>query len=46
VLPDEQMDETLKIRLCDFVIKNDEQEMLLPQIIELHKKLLLLSENN
>ena len=43
---DKQMDETIKIKLCDFVIKNDEQEMLLPQVLELHKKLLALSENN
>ena len=43
---DKQMDETIKLKLCDFVITNDEQEMLLPQIIELHKKLLILAENN
>jgi dephospho-CoA kinase len=36
---DKQMDETIKMKLCDFVIKNDEQEMLLPQIIALHEKL-------
>ena len=39
---DKQMDDIIKIKLCDFVIKNDEQEMLLPQILELHKKLLTL----
>ena len=43
---DKQMDETIKIKLCDFVIKNDEQEMLLPQILKLHEKLLLISKNN
>ena len=43
---DKQIDETIKLKLCDFVITNDEQEMLLPQIIELHKKLLILAENN
>ena len=43
---DKQMDDTIKMKLCDFIITNDEQEMLLPQILELHKKLLLLSENN
>ncbi|MEO6254055.1 MAG: dephospho-CoA kinase [Ferruginibacter sp.] len=37
---DKQMDEIIKMKLCDFVIKNDEQEMLLPQILELHNKLL------
>jgi dephospho-CoA kinase len=39
---DKQMDETIKMKLCDFVIKNDEQQMLLPQIIALHEKLLTL----
>jgi dephospho-CoA kinase len=42
---DKQMDETIKMKLCDFVIKNDEQEMLLPQILDLHEKLLSLSQN-
>ena len=43
---DKQMDDTIKMKLCDFVITNDEQEMLLPQILDLHKKLLTLAENN
>ena len=38
-----QMDESVKMKLCDFVIKNDEQEMLLPQVLELHRQLLSLS---
>ncbi|MFM6926110.1 MAG: dephospho-CoA kinase [Ferruginibacter sp.] len=42
---DKQMDESIKMKLCDFVIKNDEQQMLLPQVLELHKKLLELSQN-
>jgi dephospho-CoA kinase len=42
---DKQMDDTIKIKLCDFIIKNDEQEMLLPQVIQLHEKLLSLSKN-
>lgn len=41
---DKQMDDTIKIKLCDFVIKNDEQEMLLPQVLALHEKLLILSK--
>jgi len=40
-----QMDESIKMKLCDFVIRNNEQEMLLPQVLELHKKLLQLSLN-
>ena len=35
-----QMDENIKMKLCDFVLVNDEQEMLLPQVIALHEKLL------
>jgi dephospho-CoA kinase len=42
---DKQMEETIKMKLCDFIIKNDEQEMLLPQVIQLHEKLLSLSKN-
>lgn len=42
---DKQMDETIKMKLCDFIIKNDEQEMLMPQVLELHNKLLSLSKN-
>ncbi len=42
---DKQMDDTIKMKLCDFVIKNDEQQMLLPQILDLHKKLLSLSKH-
>ena len=40
-----QMDETTKMKLCDFVIKNDEQEMVLPQVLALHEKLLTLASN-
>ena len=39
---DKQMDETIKMKLCNFVIKNDEQQMLLPQVIAVHEKLLML----
>jgi dephospho-CoA kinase len=37
---DKQMDETIKMRLCDFVIKNDEQELVIPQVIKIHETLL------
>ena len=43
---DKQLDETIKMKLCDFVIVNDEQQMLLPQVLELHEKLLAISKNN
>jgi dephospho-CoA kinase len=35
-----QMDEEEKMRLCDYVIINDEQQMLIPQVLELHQKFL------
>ncbi len=41
-----QVDEEIKMRLCDFIIKNDEQEMMLPQVIALHERLTSMSINN
>ncbi|MEO8824180.1 MAG: dephospho-CoA kinase [Ginsengibacter sp.] len=38
-----QMNEEEKLRLCDYVIYNDEQQMLIPQVLQLHEKLLKLS---
>ena len=35
-----QIDEGIKMRLCDFVITNNEQEMVIPQILDLHQQLL------
>jgi dephospho-CoA kinase len=40
-----QMNEEEKMRLCDYVITNDEQTMILPQILELHQKFLKLSNS-
>ena len=37
---EKQMDEETKMSLCDFVIVNDEQQMVIPQVLELHKSLL------
>ncbi len=34
-----QMDETKKMNLCNFIITNDEIQMLIPQVVELHQKL-------
>jgi len=42
---DKQMEESIKMKLCDFIITNDEQEILLPQVIALHEKLLALAKN-
>lgn len=35
-----QIDEELKMKLCNAVIVNDEQEMVIPQVLALHEKLL------
>src|SRR4030095_1679758 len=34
-----QIQESIKMRLCDFVIRNDEQNLVLPQVLVLHEKL-------
>lgn len=39
-----QIDEQIKMRLCDFIIINDEQQMVIPQVLKLHEKLLELAE--
>jgi len=35
-----QMDENIKMKMCDFVLINDEKQPLIPQILSLHQKLL------
>lgn len=35
-----QIEETIKMRLCDTVILNDEQHMVIPQVLELHEQLM------
>jgi dephospho-CoA kinase len=35
-----QIDEELKMKLCDFVITNDEQRLVVPQVIALHEQFL------
>ena len=39
-----QIDDDIKRLLCDYVLINDEQQLLLPQVIALHEKLILLSK--
>ena len=34
-----QMDEESKMRLCNFVITNDELQLIIPQVLAIHKKL-------
>jgi dephospho-CoA kinase len=40
-----QMDEEIKMKLCNFIITNDEQQLLIPQVLALHETILLLAEN-
>ncbi|MET0394735.1 MAG: dephospho-CoA kinase [Chitinophagaceae bacterium] len=40
-----QIDEDMKMKLCDFVVRNDEQQPVIPQVVALHEKLLLLSQS-
>ena len=35
-----QMDEAKKMNLCDYVIFNDEHQMLIPQVLRLHEEFL------
>lgn len=39
-----QLDENSKMSKCDFVLVNDEEQLLIPQVLELHKKLIGLSK--
>ena len=38
-----QMDEKKKMKRCDFVIINDEQQLVIPQVIKFHKKFSVLN---
>jgi dephospho-CoA kinase len=40
---DSQVDDSIKMKLCDFVIVNDEQQSVLSQALALHEKLLSLA---
>ena len=37
-----QMDEEKKLQLCDFIIVNNEEQMVIPQVLESHEKFLQL----
>jgi len=41
---EKQLDENIKMKLCDHVLINNEQTLLIPQVIALHEKLLLSAE--
>ncbi len=40
---DRQINETIKMRLCDFVIVNDNKKPVIAQVLKLHEKLLSIS---
>jgi dephospho-CoA kinase len=42
---DRQMEEDRKMNLCDFVIINDEQQLLMPQVLQLHDTLLKINSS-
>lgn len=39
-----QLDEETKMSQCDFILINDEKQLLIPQVLELHEKLVRLSK--
>lgn len=43
---EKQINDKIKMRLCDAVIVNDEQQLLVPQVLELHQKLLSLQHHS
>jgi len=40
----QQLDENIKMSKCDFLLINDEQQLLIPQVLDLHEKLIGLSK--
>ena len=41
-----QVNEEMKMKLCDFVITNDEQELLIPQVLKLHQHFISLTDKS
>lgn len=40
-----QLNEEMKMKLCDFVIYNDEQQLVIPQVLKLHQQFLKLANS-
>jgi dephospho-CoA kinase len=40
-----QIDENIKMRLCDFVVQNNEQELVIPQVLALHESFLQIANS-
>ncbi len=38
-----QLDEEIKMKLCDFVITNNEEQLVIPQVLALHEKFIALT---
>lgn len=43
---EKQIDESIKMQLCDYVITNDEQELVIPQVIKIHEALIAMASGN
>jgi len=43
---DQQMDDAIKMKLCDAVIINDEQHALIPQVLSIHNSILKLEQSS
>jgi len=41
----QQIEENLKMKLCDWVIKNDEQSLLIPQVLKLHHQFIQMTND-
>jgi dephospho-CoA kinase len=39
-----QLEDSLKMKLCDFIIYNNEQEMIIPQVLNIHHQLIELNK--
>jgi dephospho-CoA kinase len=42
---EKQLQDRIKMRLCDFVIYNDESQLLVPQVLKIHDQLLSIRKN-
>ncbi|HWJ90686.1 MAG TPA: dephospho-CoA kinase [Flavisolibacter sp.] len=40
-----QIDEDMKMKLCDFIIRNNEQNLVIPQVLQLHESFLQLASD-
>lgn len=40
-----QLDEGIKMKLCDFVITNDEQQLVIPQVLKLHERFITIADS-